>query len=111
MTVEFQGADPAPEGPKLNATVSQLHVALAKKNAEVEKLRSSLSTIQASSHKPPWQETRHSHDSDTVDKAQQCVSNIVRVHCALNVAAAEPCFDASKGALAIGQWNHIVRFC
>lgn len=83
----MQVADPASEGRSLNATVSQLHVALAKKSSEVEKLRSSLSNMQASSQNPPWQVSRPVHDSETVDKAQQCVSDILsgalccEVHC------------------------------
>lgn len=70
----MQAVDPAPEGHSWNATVSDLHVTLAKKNAEVENLRSSLSIMQASSQKPPWQAPKVVHDAETVAKAQLCVS-------------------------------------
>jgi hypothetical protein len=68
-----QAADPSPEGNSLSATVSQLHVALAKKNAEVEQLRSSLAMMQESSQNMPWQAEKTVDDSETIFMAQECV--------------------------------------
>lgn len=73
MVALIQAPDRAQVDDSMDATVSRLHVALAKKSAEVEKLRSSLSIMQASAQNPPSQVTAPFRDADIVNKAQQCV--------------------------------------
>lgn len=65
-----QASDQPVEGQAYNSTLSQLHMTLAKKNAEVEHLRSSLSSMQAETAANA-QQASGMFSSDTLDKAQR----------------------------------------